>query len=85
VAAGAVFGAFALVFGLATVAWAVNQATGLLWPGFAAVFVVLTLLAIGAFLFAWRKLRVGPPTPKMAIDEAKMIRETVATKATDAS
>jgi hypothetical protein len=30
------------------------------------------------FLFAWRKLRVGPPTPNMAIDEAKKIRETVA-------
>ena len=27
-----------------------------------------------------RKLRVGAPTPKMAIDEAKKIRETVATR-----
>jgi hypothetical protein len=33
---------------------------------------------IAAFLFAWRKLRVGAPTPDMAIDEAKKIRETVA-------
>src|SRR5947209_6966607 len=84
VAAGAVFGVFALIFGLATVAWAINQATGLLWPGFASVFVLLSLMAVGAFLFAWRKLRVGAPTPKMAIDEAKMIRETVASKTTDA-
>jgi hypothetical protein len=83
VAAGAVFGVFALVFGLATIAWAINQATGLLWPGFAAVFVLLTLLTVGAALFAWRKLRVGAPTPNMAIDEAKLIRETVATKAQD--
>ena len=36
-------------------------------------------MALAAFLFAWRKLRVGPPTPKMAIDEAKKIRETVST------
>jgi uncharacterized small protein (DUF1192 family) len=85
VAAGAVFGVFALIFGLATAAWAINQATGLLWPGFAAIFVVLMLMAVGAFLFAWRKLRVGAPTPKMAIDEARMIRETVTAKPTDAS
>ena len=83
VAAGAVFGVFALIFGLATAAWAINQATGLLWPGFATIFVLLVVMAVGAFLFAWRKLRVGPPTPKMAIDQAKMIRETVSSKATD--
>jgi hypothetical protein len=28
-------------------------------------------------------LRVGPPTPDMAIDEAKRIRETVAVRAGD--
>jgi hypothetical protein len=44
------------------------------------VFGVLGFMAIAAFMFAWRKLRVGAPTPKMAIDEAKKIRETVATK-----
>ena len=36
-------------------------------------------MMVGAFLFAWRKLQVGPPMPTMAIDEAKRIRETVAT------
>ena len=40
--------------------------------------VLLILLTVAAFLFAWRKLKVGPPTPKMAIDEAKKIRATVA-------
>ena len=40
---------------------------------------VLALLTIVVFLFAWRKLRVGPPTPQMAIDEAKRIKDTVAT------
>jgi hypothetical protein len=38
---------------------------------------LLVVLTAAAFLFAWRKLRVGPPTPDMAIDEAKKIRDTV--------
>jgi len=83
VAAGAVFGVFAVVFALAALAWGLNDlivsGVGNLWIGFAIVFALLGLLALGAFLFAWRKLTVGPPTPKMAIDEAKKIRETVAT------
>ena len=83
VAAGAVFGVFAIVFMLLSIAWGINQVTGTLWVGMVSVFVLLLLLTVGAGLFAWRKLRVGPPTPKMAIDEAKMIRETVAAKATD--
>jgi uncharacterized small protein (DUF1192 family) len=85
VAAGAVFGVFALVLLLETAAWGLNavlvSGAGDLWIGFAIVFGVLAVLALAAFLFAWRKLRVGPPTPKMAIDEAKKIRETVAVKA----
>jgi putative superfamily III holin-X len=76
-AAGAVFGVFALIFVLLTVAWGINSATTSLWIGFAVVMVLLIALTVGAFLFAWRKLRVGPPTPKMAIDEAKRISETV--------
>ncbi len=83
VAAGAVFGVFAVVFGLLSIAWAVNQATNTLWIGMVTVFGLLLLLTVGAFLFAWRKLRVGAPTPKMAIDEAKLIRATVATKSQD--
>jgi Putative Actinobacterial Holin-X, holin superfamily III len=76
-AVGAVFGVFALIFVLLTIAWGINAATGSLWIGFAAVMVVLVLLTLGAFLFAWRKLRVGAPAPKMAIEEAKRIRDTV--------
>ena len=67
VAAGAVFGVFALIFRL----------------GFLVVFIILLLLTAAAGLFAWRKLRVGAPTPDMAIDEAKKIRETVTTSAQD--
>ena len=84
---GAVFGVFALIFALEALAWGLNailiDGAGDLWIGFAIVFGVLALLTIAVFLFAWRKLRVGPPTPQMAIDEAKRIRETVATGTQD--
>jgi uncharacterized membrane protein YqjE len=79
IAVGAVFGVFALIFGLETVAWAIAEATNHEWIGFGAVFVALLLLTVFAFLFAWRKLKVGAPTPKMAIEEAKKIRTTVST------
>jgi Putative Actinobacterial Holin-X, holin superfamily III len=89
VAAGAVFGVFAVIFGLETIAWALDDVfvpgTGNLYLGFLIVFGLLLLMALGAFIFAWRKLRVGAPTPKMAIDEAKLIRETVATRSQDGS
>jgi uncharacterized membrane protein YqjE len=77
VAVGAVFGVFALIFVLLTIAWGLNSAFTSLWLGFAIVMVLLLVLTVGAFLFAWRKLKVGPPTPKMAIDEAKKISATV--------
>lgn len=77
IGAGAVFGLFALVFAPLTVAWAINDAVGDEWLGFLIVTVALLLAAAAAFLFAWRKLRVGAPKPTMAIDEAKKIRETV--------
>jgi uncharacterized membrane protein len=77
VAVGAVFGVFAIVFGLLTLAWGLNSLISSLWLGFAIVFVLLLLLTAFAFMFAWRKFKVGAPTPKMAIDEAKKIRATV--------
>lgn len=84
VAAGAVFGVFAVLFALAALAWGLNDVfvhrSGNLWIGFTIVFGLIALLALGAFMFAWRKLKVGAPTPNMAIDEAKKIRETVATR-----
>jgi hypothetical protein len=83
VAAGAVFGVFAVIFVLLTIAWAVNAVfvsdVPDVWLGFLVVMIILLLLTLGVFLFAWRKLKVGPPTPQMAIDEARKIRETVTT------
>jgi uncharacterized small protein (DUF1192 family) len=87
VVAGAVFGVFAVIFALETVAWVLDslfvKGLGDLWVGFLIVFGVLGFLTLTTFLFAWRKLRVGAPTPKMAIDEAKKIRETVAARPED--
>ena len=84
VAAGAVFGVFAVVMALITAAWGLDavliNGTGDIWVGFAIVLGVLAFLALATFLFAWRKLRVGAPTPTMAIDEAKKIRQTVTTR-----
>jgi uncharacterized membrane protein YgcG len=76
-AAGAVFGVFAIVFVLLTIAWSINDATGHLWIGFAVVMVVLLALTGLAFFFAWRKFSVGAPKPDMAIEEARRIRATV--------
>jgi uncharacterized small protein (DUF1192 family) len=89
VAAGAVFGVFAVIFALETIAWLLNRfivsGAGDLEIGFAIVTGALSVLAVFSFLFAWRKLRVGAPTPNMAIDEAKKIRATVAAKSGDGS
>ncbi len=81
VAVGAVFGLFALVFLLITIAWILDaifvDGAGDIWVGFAIVFVVLGAATVGAFLFAWRKLKVGAPKPEMAIEEARKIRATI--------
>jgi hypothetical protein len=83
VAAGAVFGIFGVVLALITVAWALDAIllNGLndIWIGFAIVTGAMFLLAAIAFVAAWKGLKVGAPTPTMAIDEAKRIRETVTT------
>jgi hypothetical protein len=85
VVAGAVFGVFAIVIGLEAAAWGLNAVlvpgAGDIWEGFLIVFGVLAILATLAFATATRLLKRGaPPTPTMAIDEAKRIRETVAAK-----
>jgi uncharacterized small protein (DUF1192 family) len=84
VAAGAVFGVFGLAILLETIAWILNaiitDSAGSIWVGFLIVTALLFAATIGAFLFAYRKLRIGAPKPEMAIDEAKKIRATVSPK-----
>ena len=80
IAVGAVCGVFVLVFALATLAWGLNSILSSIWLGFAITLIVLMLVTAGAVMFALRKLKVGAPTPNMAIDEAKKIRATVTTK-----
>ena len=81
---GAMFGVFAVLFLLMTIAWALDAVliagAGDIWEGFAIVTVVLFVLTALAFIIAQRLFKRGaPPTPTMAIEEAKQIRETVAT------
>ena len=84
VAAGAVCGVFAVIFVFLTLAWVLDaiivSGAGDIWIGFAIVLGLLVVGTVVSFLFAWRKLRVGAPTPQMAIDEAKKIRATVAAR-----
>jgi hypothetical protein len=79
-AVGAVFALLFIPFALATLAWGLNSAFGSIWLGFVVVTALLLVLMGGAFLFAWRKLKVGAPVPKSAIEEAKKIRETVSAR-----
>jgi len=85
IAAGAVFGLFALFIGLQAAAWGIDaalvQGAGDIWLGFLIVFGALAILAVISVVVATRLFKRGaPPTPTMAIDEAKRIRETVAVK-----
>jgi hypothetical protein len=85
VAAGAVFGVFAVVTALMTIGWALDailvNGVGEIWLGFAIVTGALVILAVIACFAAWRALKVGAPTPTMAIDEARKIRDTVSSSA----
>ncbi len=84
IAAGAVFGVFAIIFVLVALALVFDSlftsGLGELWIGFAFVLVLLMIGTVAAVLIARRLLRVGAPTPSMAIDEARKIRDTVTAK-----
>jgi hypothetical protein len=85
--AGAAFGHLALIFLLLTIALVLDSvlAHGVaeLWIGFAIVLLMLLVATLVSVLIARHLFRTGPPTPTMAIDEAKKIRDTV-TASTDA-
>ncbi|MCW2986048.1 MAG: phage holin family protein [Conexibacter sp.] len=68
-----------ILFGLAWLAyWAIPFPAQQYFWGFFTVAAVLLLLAALAGYVAFRALKAGsPPAPKMAIEEAKLIKETV--------
>jgi uncharacterized membrane protein YqjE len=77
-AAAGVFLVFALVMFLHGLAWFFNDlldVTNALWVGFAIVTGILLLFALIAGLVAVRLFKRGsPPTPQLAIEEAKRTR-----------
>ena len=80
IAAGifAVFGLIYLMHGLAWLAWFEFFPDNQFFWGFFIVAAVLFLLGALAGFIAARAFKSGaPPTPQLAIDEAKLIKETV--------
>jgi uncharacterized membrane protein YqjE len=81
--AGLVAGVFvlcALILGMFGVAWLLNDLVfDNFWAGFFVEAALFLLIAAGAGLFAWRAFKRGaPPTPDMAIEEAKEIKAAFA-------
>ena len=78
----AVFGVFALVYLLHSLAWGVwdifEIGSDAPWFGFLVVGVLILLLGLIAGVIALRLVKKGsPPTPKMAIQEAQLIKGTL--------
>ena len=85
-AAAGVFLVFAVVIFLHGLAWFFNDLFNVvtaLWLGFLTVFLILVALAVVAGLLAKKWLSTGPPTPDMAIQEAKVTREELEQVAAD--
>jgi Putative Actinobacterial Holin-X, holin superfamily III len=81
--AGLVAGVFvlcALILGMFGFAWLLNDLVfDNFWAGFFVEAALFLLIAAGAGLFAWRAFKRGaPPTPDMAIEEAKEIKAAFA-------
>jgi uncharacterized membrane protein YqjE len=76
-AAAGVFLVFAITMFFHGLAWLIDDIFdwNSIWPGFMIVFALLTLLAIISALVARRMFQAGaPPTPDLAIEEAKRTR-----------
>jgi uncharacterized membrane protein YqjE len=76
-AAAGVFAVFALIYLLHALAWFFNDLLDAqaAWPGYLIVFGILIVLAGIAGLLGIRWIKRGsPPTPAMAIEEAKRTR-----------
>jgi len=85
-AAAGFFVFFALVFALHSLAWGLNDIFDSIWVGFLITAGILVLLAGLAGFIAMRAFKAGaPPTPDLAIEEAKRIRETLEHPETEAA
>jgi hypothetical protein len=83
-AGGAFAGIFVvtgLLFGLHSAAWGIAKALNnqnAVWVGYLITAGAFFIVAAFITLFVIRWVKKGtPPTPKMAIDEAKLVRETL--------
>jgi hypothetical protein len=85
-AAAGVFVLGGLIYFLHFAAWGLADILGNdVWLGYLIVAVLLFLLASVAGFLAYRFVKGGsPPTPQMAIEEAQLVRETIATSRSDA-
>jgi uncharacterized membrane protein YqjE len=76
-----IFFVFALVYLGHALSWAIWQLIGgadNFWIGFLITAVILIVFgALGGFIASRLVKRGAPPTPKMAIEEAQLIKETV--------
>ena len=74
--AAGVFALLALALLMHGVAWLLNDLVfNDFWAGFFVEAGLFLLIGVGAGLFAWRSFkRAAPPTPEMAIEEAKEIK-----------
>jgi uncharacterized membrane protein YqjE len=74
VAAG-FFAFLGVIFLLHTMAWGLNDLGLSIWAGYGVVTLLLFILAVVAGLLAYRFVKKGaPPTPDLAIEEAKKTR-----------
>jgi len=78
--AAGVFVLLALIMAMHGVAWLLNDLVfDNFWAGFFVEAALFLVIATGAGLFAWRAFKRGaPPTPDMAIEEAKEIKAAFA-------
>jgi uncharacterized membrane protein YqjE len=80
-----IFAVFGLIYLLQSAAWAIwkvidGPGGANFWVGFLIVAAVLFLLGgLAGFIAARLFKRGAPPTPEMAIEEGKLIKETVTT------
>lgn len=88
IAAG-IFFVVGLLYLIESAAWGVWQISGFeanYWFGFLVIAIVLFLLGGLAGALAYKAVKAGsPPTPELAIGEAKKIRDTVSQSASDAT